>query len=116
MLHCDGHNGKGGENLFVDGFRAAEQLREDYKEAFEFLSATHVPSRYYVSILDCLQMYSEIRSYQVKPSKTALVNKPPNMRSLLTYKVRTFLYRVLVALQVVLLHLLYSVCPRRNAL
>lgn len=46
MLHCVGHEGTGGMNLLVDGFFAAEKLRKDDKDSFDFLSSTTLPFHY----------------------------------------------------------------------
>ena len=46
MLHCVGHNGTGGLNLLVDGFFAAEKLRQDDKASFDILTSTIVPFHY----------------------------------------------------------------------
>ena len=40
LLHCVGHEGTGGLNLLVDGFFAAEKLRQEEKASFEILSST----------------------------------------------------------------------------
>ncbi|RDD38646.1 Gamma-butyrobetaine dioxygenase [Trichoplax sp. H2] len=45
MLHCISKAGQGGESRFVDGFRAATQLKEKYPEAFNLL--VKYPIRYY---------------------------------------------------------------------
>lgn len=46
MLHCVGHEGTGGMNLLVDGFFAAEKLKKDDKDSFDFLSSTILPFHY----------------------------------------------------------------------
>ncbi|XP_031570571.1 trimethyllysine dioxygenase, mitochondrial-like [Actinia tenebrosa] len=43
LLHCTFHDGKGGESLLVDGFHAAEVLKQTNLEAFEFLSSHEIP-------------------------------------------------------------------------
>lgn len=64
LLHCNSHTGTGGENVFVDGFYVAEQLRMNDPEAFNFLATTKIPSHYYVSfnffnLLQSLPLVSE---------------------------------------------------------
>ena len=49
MFHCHQHTGSGGETLLVDAISAAVKLKEIDYEAFQFLSTTHLPARYYVS-------------------------------------------------------------------
>lgn len=46
MLHCVRHDGEGGLNLLVDGFFAAEKLRQDDRESFDFLTSTTIPFQY----------------------------------------------------------------------
>lgn len=46
MLHCLEHEGSGGLNLLIDGFFAAEKLRQDDKAAFDFLTSTTIPFHY----------------------------------------------------------------------
>lgn len=40
------HNGSGGENGFVDGFRAAQELSKSDPEAYEFLCQTPITAEY----------------------------------------------------------------------
>ena len=42
MLHCLKQSGEGGANEFCDGFRVANQLRDDDPDAFRILSETLV--------------------------------------------------------------------------
>ena len=46
MLHCVGHEGTGGMNLLVDGFFAAEKLKKNDKDSFDFLTSTTLPFHY----------------------------------------------------------------------
>ena len=46
MLHCVEHEGTGGLNLLVDGFFAAEKLKQDDKASFDFLTSTIIPFHY----------------------------------------------------------------------
>ncbi|XP_035905202.1 uncharacterized protein LOC118509122 [Anopheles stephensi] len=46
VLHCIQFNGKGGETLLVDGFRAVEQLRETDPEAYERLCEYPLEAEY----------------------------------------------------------------------
>jgi trimethyllysine dioxygenase len=46
MLHLLEFNGKGGKNIFVDGFKVAEEMRRLYPTAFNILSKTLVPHHY----------------------------------------------------------------------
>ena len=46
MLHCVGHDGTGGMSLLVDGFHAAEKLRQENRQAFQLLTSTVVPFEY----------------------------------------------------------------------
>ena len=46
LLHCLENETEGGGSLFVDGFQAAEQLREDDPEAFQILARTWLPFRF----------------------------------------------------------------------
>ena len=46
MLHCVGHKGTGGMNLLVDGFFAAEKLRKEDKDSFDFLTSMTLPFHY----------------------------------------------------------------------
>ncbi|XP_068762138.1 trimethyllysine dioxygenase, mitochondrial-like [Montipora capricornis] len=46
MLHCAGHEGAGGLNLLIDGFFAAEKLRQVDKESFDFLTSTTISFEY----------------------------------------------------------------------
>lgn len=41
MLH---HDGEGGENMLVDGFKAAEALKKQSPEAYDMLSKTFIPA------------------------------------------------------------------------
>lgn len=41
VFHCLKHEGTGGRTLLVDGFNAAEQLRQKTAESFELLA--HIP-------------------------------------------------------------------------
>jgi trimethyllysine dioxygenase len=43
LLHCTFHGGSGGESLLVDGFHAAEILKQKDLEAFEYLSSQMIP-------------------------------------------------------------------------
>jgi len=43
MLHCVSHDGRGGESLLVDGFNAADILKQKDFEAFKFLSTQKIP-------------------------------------------------------------------------
>ncbi len=47
FLHCLQFEAEGGDSLFVDGFHAAEQLRQADPGAFELLSTTAVPFRFH---------------------------------------------------------------------
>jgi len=42
VFHCIQHDGDGGETLLVDGFRAAEELRQAEPQAFDTLCRLHV--------------------------------------------------------------------------
>lgn len=44
VFHCLRHEGTGGRTLLVDGFYAAEKLRQQSPESFELLA--HVPIRH----------------------------------------------------------------------
>lgn len=46
ILHCISHDGDGGENLLVDGFNAVKRLKEQNREAYDYLSKTCIPSEY----------------------------------------------------------------------
>ncbi|XP_029192287.2 trimethyllysine dioxygenase, mitochondrial-like [Acropora millepora] len=46
MLHCVGHEGTGGLNLLVDGFFAAEKLRQTDRESFDFLTSRSIRFEY----------------------------------------------------------------------
>eukprot|EP00752_Nemacystus_decipiens_P000505 g505.t1 len=46
FLHCHRADAAGGESLLVDGFRAAERLRDEAPEAFARLSRTALPFRF----------------------------------------------------------------------
>lgn len=46
MFHILERKGTGGESLFVDGFKVAEELRKRDPKAFEVLSTTPIPTRY----------------------------------------------------------------------
>lgn len=46
VLHCISRAGVGGENLLVDGFNVLNQLREQNREAYDYLSKTCIPSEY----------------------------------------------------------------------
>lgn len=47
FFHCHQHTGVGGETLLVDSIGAAEKLRIQDPQAFDFLSTTSLPARYY---------------------------------------------------------------------
>ena len=59
LLHCVGHDGTGGMSLLVDGFHAAEKLRQENRQAFQLLTSTNVPFEYIVENLH-LQAYGPI--------------------------------------------------------
>jgi len=46
MLHCVEYDAEGGDSTLVDGFAAAESLRQDEPELFDVLATTAVPGRY----------------------------------------------------------------------
>ncbi|CAJ1064315.1 trimethyllysine dioxygenase%2C mitochondrial [Xyrichtys novacula] len=46
VFHCIQHNATGGRTLLVDGFYAAEQLRQKSPENFELLSRLSIPHEY----------------------------------------------------------------------
>jgi len=46
LFHCVQFEGSGGENVFVDGFRVAEILKQTNPKAFELLSTVAVPGQY----------------------------------------------------------------------
>ena len=45
-LHCLAFDGEGAFNVFADGFRAAQRLREEAPEAFQVLTEVEVPGEY----------------------------------------------------------------------
>ena len=47
LLHCTGHNGTGGMSLLVDGYNAAEILRQTDQDSFHYLSKTIIPFHYF---------------------------------------------------------------------
>ena len=47
LLHCLGNEVEGGQTLLVDGFAAAERLRELAPESFALLTRTRVPFRFH---------------------------------------------------------------------
>lgn len=46
IFHCVHHNGSGGENIFVDGFRAAQDLKNSDPLAFKYLTETNLTAEY----------------------------------------------------------------------
>ena len=46
MFHCLQHDGTGGENTLVDGFKVADSIRRTDPSAFEVLSSVRVPAHY----------------------------------------------------------------------
>ncbi|XP_055837951.1 trimethyllysine dioxygenase, mitochondrial [Episyrphus balteatus] len=46
ILHCIHHEGTGGENFFVDGFKVAYELQKTNPEAFDVLTKVLVPAEY----------------------------------------------------------------------
>jgi len=46
LFHCLEFSGEGGESVLVDGFRIAEELRQDDPEAYATLSAVEVTGQY----------------------------------------------------------------------
>ena len=46
MFHCLQHDGEAGETLLVDGFHAAQLLRQDHPQHFDFLCRQHVYHEY----------------------------------------------------------------------
>ncbi|XP_043913596.1 trimethyllysine dioxygenase, mitochondrial isoform X2 [Protopterus annectens] len=50
VLHCLRHEGTGGKTLLVDGFNAAERLREEFPEDFELLSTIPVRHEFIESV------------------------------------------------------------------
>lgn len=46
VFHCLQHDGTGGENTLVDGFRVAESIRASDPAAFEVLTSVRVPCHY----------------------------------------------------------------------
>lgn len=46
ILHCISHVGTGGDNLLIDGFYAAENLRKKDPNAYAYLCNTNVPAEY----------------------------------------------------------------------
>ena len=47
LLHCLQSDAEGGMSVFVDGFKAADRLRQEHAGAFEILSSVWVPFRFY---------------------------------------------------------------------
>ncbi|KAK3095974.1 hypothetical protein FSP39_021529 [Pinctada imbricata] len=47
VFHVLEHDGEGGQTLLVDGFHAAEKLRADNPDAFQYLTKTVVPHEYF---------------------------------------------------------------------
>ncbi|XP_075692113.1 trimethyllysine dioxygenase, mitochondrial [Rhinoderma darwinii] len=52
IFHCLRHEGTGGRTLLVDGFYAAEQLRQHHPENFEILSTTPIRHEYIEHVRD----------------------------------------------------------------
>ncbi|XP_031640782.1 trimethyllysine dioxygenase, mitochondrial-like [Contarinia nasturtii] len=46
VLHCVKRSGSGGESLLVDGFNAIKKLRQQNREAYEYLCRTFIPAEY----------------------------------------------------------------------
>lgn len=46
MFHCFHHDGTGGDNLLVDGFNAARNLRENHPDSYNLLTSTPIQSEY----------------------------------------------------------------------
>ncbi len=46
LFACSERTGEGGESILVDGFAAAEELRQREPDAFALLTQTHVPAHY----------------------------------------------------------------------
>ena len=46
VFHCLQHDGTGGENTLVDGFRVAQEIRNTDPQAFEVLTSVRVPCHY----------------------------------------------------------------------
>ena len=46
VFHCLRHEGTGGLNSLVDGYKLAEEIREDEPEIYETLSKTLIPWQY----------------------------------------------------------------------
>ncbi|XP_055915916.1 trimethyllysine dioxygenase, mitochondrial [Eupeodes corollae] len=46
ILHCIHHEGTGGENFFVDGFKVATELKRINPKAFDILTKVLVPAEY----------------------------------------------------------------------
>ncbi|KAG5368897.1 Trimethyllysine dioxygenase [Yarrowia sp. C11] len=44
LFHCLHHDGKGGENMLVDGFRAAQEFKKLNPEGYELLSRVRIPA------------------------------------------------------------------------
>ncbi|KAM3912464.1 trimethyllysine dioxygenase, mitochondrial isoform 1-T5 [Leptodactylus fuscus] len=53
LFHCLRHEGTGGRTLLVDGFNAAEQVREKHPEHFEILSNIPMRHEYIEHVRDC---------------------------------------------------------------
>jgi trimethyllysine dioxygenase len=46
MLHCLAFNGTGGENVFVDGFKAADTMRRQHPEEYRLLTSIDITGQY----------------------------------------------------------------------
>jgi len=46
VFHCLQHDGTGGENTLVDGFRVAQEIRTTDPQAFDVLTSVRVPCQY----------------------------------------------------------------------
>lgn len=46
ILHCIHHNGEGGENLLVDGFKATQDLKDSDGNAFKYLTEVNLTAEY----------------------------------------------------------------------
>lgn len=56
FLHCLNNESEGGESTFVDGFKAAEQLKIKYPEYFDLLANNKIPFRFHDESCDIREM------------------------------------------------------------
>ena len=87
FLHCLQNEAEGGESVFADGFRAAEELRASHPDAFDLLAQWPLPFRFHDADNDlrwrgttiALDEEGGLREIRYHAALTAPLDAPPRM-------------------------------------